>query len=126
VDDEILLVESGIRMLKMMGYQVKGTADPLEALEMIRNQPHQFDLIISDFSMPRMTGIQLAEEIKHINPGIPIILLSGYSSEMTSGQTKSSAVSDFITKPVSKDDLARVIRKVLDDPAMRGSSTKGV
>jgi DNA-binding NtrC family response regulator len=123
VDDEIELVESGIRVLKRMGYQMEGATDPIKALETIRNQPHQFDLIICDFSMPRMTGIQLAEEIKRINPGIPIILLSGYSSEMTTGQTKTFAVSDFIIKPVNKNDLARVIRKVLDDPMARGPST---
>ncbi len=125
VDDEIQLVESGIRMFKRMGYQVKGAADPIEALEMFRNHPHQFDLIISDFSMPRMTGIQLAEEIKRINPGIPVIILSGYSSETTSGQTKTPAVSAFITKPINKNELARVIRRLLDDPVPRGPSTKG-
>jgi len=115
VDDEIELVESGIRVLRWMGYQVQGTADPIKALEMIRDQPHQFDLIISDFSMPHMNGIQLAEEIKRINPGIPIILLSGYNSDVPKKQIKSTVINGFITKPISKNELARAIRKVLDE-----------
>jgi CheY-like chemotaxis protein len=119
VDDEIQLVESGLRILKRMGYRVKGAADPIEALEMFQKQSHQFDLIISDFSMPRMTGIQLAEEIKCIRPDIPIIILSGYSPEMAPGQTRNPAVSAFIIKPINKDELARVIRKVLDESAAR-------
>jgi PAS domain S-box-containing protein len=115
VDDEIELVESGIRVLKWMGYQVKGVTNPTEALEMIRAQPHQFDLIISDFSMPQMNGIQLAEEIRRINHGIPFVLLSGYSSDVPKKQIKSTIINGFITKPISKNDLARVIRKVLDE-----------
>jgi CheY-like chemotaxis protein len=122
VDDEVELVESGIRVLRWMGYQVKGATNPIEALEMIRAQPHQFDLIISDFSMPQMNGIQLAEEIKRINPGIHIILLSGYSSDVPKKQIKSTVINDFITKPISKNELARVIRKVLDEsPPARGA-----
>jgi CheY-like chemotaxis protein len=89
---------------------------------MIRDQPHQFDLIISDFSMPRMNGIQLAEEIKRINPAIPIILLSGYSSDVPKKQIKSTVINDFITKPISKNELARVIRKVLEEsPPAQGA-----
>ena len=115
VDDEIELVESGIRVLKWLGYQVLGITDPVEALEMVRSQPQQFDLIISDFSMPRMNGLQLAEEIKRINPGIPFILLSGYSSDVPRKQIKSTVINAFITKPISKNELAIVIRKVLDE-----------
>ena len=115
VDDEIELVESGIRVLKWLGYQVLGITDPVEALEMVRSQPQQFDLIISDFSMPRMNGLQLAEEIKRINPGIPFILLSGYSSDVPRKQIKSTVINAFITKPISKNELARVVRKVLEE-----------
>jgi CheY-like chemotaxis protein len=122
VDDETELVESGIRVLRWMGYQVQGATDPVEALEMIRDQPHEFDLIISDYSMPQMNGIQLAEEIKRINPGIPIILLSGYSSDVPKKQIKATLINGFITKPISKNELAAVIRKVLDEsPPAQGS-----
>lgn len=120
VDDEIELVEASIRLLKWMGYRVTGTSDPIEALEMVRNQSRRFDLVISDLTMPMMTGIQLAEEIKRINPDIPIILLSGYGSEVASGEIKSPDISDFIIKPINKREFERVIRKVLD----KSSSTE--
>jgi CheY-like chemotaxis protein len=115
VDDEIDLVESAIRVLRWMGYQVNGVTIPSEALEMIRAQPRQFDLIISDFSMPQMNGIQLAEEIKRINPGIPIILLTGFGSDISKKQIKSNVINGIVTKPISKNELAIVIRKVLDE-----------
>jgi two-component system cell cycle sensor histidine kinase/response regulator CckA len=115
VDDEIDLVESAIRVLRWMGYQVKGVTIPSEAVEMIRAQPHQFDLIISDFSMPQMNGIQLAEEIKRINPAIPIILLTGFGSDISKKQIKSNVINGIVTKPISKNELAIVIRKVLDE-----------
>jgi len=115
VDDEIDLVESGVRVLKWLGYQVLGVTDPIHALEMVRAQPHQFDLVISDFSMPRMNGLQLAEEIKRIDPGIPFILLSGYSSDVPRKQIKPTVINGFINKPVSKNELARIIRKVLEE-----------
>ena len=88
---------------------------PSEALEIIRAQLHQFDLIISDYSMPQINGIQLAEEIKRINPGIPIILLTGYSSDIPKKLIKSNVINGIITKPISKNALAIVIRKVLDE-----------
>jgi CheY-like chemotaxis protein len=115
VDDEIDLVESAIRVLRWMGYQVNGVTIPSEALEMIRAQPRQFDLIISDFSMPQMNGIQLAEEIKRIDPGIPIILLTGFGSDISKKQIKSNVINGIVTKPISKNELAIVIRKVLDE-----------
>jgi CheY-like chemotaxis protein len=115
VDDEAELVESGIRILKWLGYKVQGAIDPFEALELIRDQPHQFDLVISDFSMPGMNGIQLAEEIKIINPDIPIILLTGYSSDVPKSQIKSYGINGVVIKPVSKNELTEVIRKVFAD-----------
>jgi len=122
VDDEIDLVESGIRVLRWMGYQVQGVTIPSEALEMIRAQPHQFDLIISDFSMPQMNGIQLAEEIKRIDPRIPIILLTGYGSDIPKKQIKSNVINGVVTKPISKNELEIVIRKVLaESPPGQGA-----
>ncbi len=122
VDDEIDLVESGIRVLRWMGYQVQGVTAPSEALEMIRSQPQQFDLIISDYSMHQMNGIQLAEEIKRINPAIPIILLTGYGSDISKKQIKSNVINGVVTKPISKNELAIVIRKVLaESPSTPGA-----
>jgi signal transduction histidine kinase/ActR/RegA family two-component response regulator len=114
VDDEINLIEVGTQMLVRLGYEVKGMSNPLHALETFRKEPQQFHLVISDLTMPRMTGLQLAEEIRKIKPGIPIILCSGFSASLTGEQIKSFGIDDFIMKPIIKSELALAVRKVLD------------
>jgi PAS domain S-box-containing protein len=114
VDDEIALVDVGTRILKQLGYDVTGKIDAVEALETFRSDPERFDLIISDLTMPRMTGFQLAAAIQQIRPGIPIILCSGFTSPTTKKQLKIAGITDFITKPLNKSDLAKVVRDVLD------------
>ncbi|MGD2092607.1 MAG: response regulator [Candidatus Aminicenantes bacterium] len=115
VDDEINLTEVGKQMLERLGYEVKGMSNPLHALETFREEPEQFHLVISDLTMPRMTGLQLAEEIRKINPRIPIILCSGFSTTLTEEQIQSFGIDDFIMKPIIKSELAQVVRKVLDN-----------
>jgi signal transduction histidine kinase/ActR/RegA family two-component response regulator/streptogramin lyase len=114
VDDEKTLIEMGTQMLERLGYEVKGISNPLSALETFRLEPDRFQLIISDLTMPHMTGIQLAEEIKKIKPNIPIIICSGYSASLSEEQINALGISDFIIKPVIKSELAQVVRKVLD------------
>jgi PAS domain S-box-containing protein len=118
VDDEIRLVDAVSQILRKKGYQVKGITDPLEALITFREKPGQFDLIISDVTMPHMTGIQLAREVKGINPDIPIILCSGFGSIITREQIEDLGVNDFITKPINRSNLTRLVRKVLDSKAV--------
>jgi signal transduction histidine kinase/ligand-binding sensor domain-containing protein/CheY-like chemotaxis protein len=120
VDDEIALTEVGKQMLGRLGYEVKGMSNPLHALETFRKEPDQFHLVISDLTMPRMTGLQLAEEIRKIKPGIPIILCSGFSATLTEEQIKSFGIDDFIMKPIIKSELAQVVRGVLDRRGDRG------
>jgi signal transduction histidine kinase/CheY-like chemotaxis protein/streptogramin lyase len=114
VDDEIALTEVGKQMLGRLGYDVKGMSNPIDALEIFRKEPDQFHLVISDLTMPRMTGLQLAEEIRKIKPGIPIILCSGFSATLTEEQIKAFGIDDFIMKPIIKSELAQVVRRVLD------------
>jgi PAS domain S-box-containing protein len=114
VDDETALADVGARILEGLGYHVVGKSNAIEALETFRQEPRRFDLVISDLTMPYMTGFQLAEKIKQIKPGTPIILCSGFTSHATKKQTKDSGVNDFVTKPINKNQLARVVRKVLD------------
>jgi PAS domain S-box-containing protein len=114
VDDEAALTQMGKQMLENLGYNVVTEASGVEALEHFRSRPDGFHLVISDVTMPRMSGIQLAKEIKHINPDIPIILCSGYSSAITIEQIKAFGISDFIMKPIVKSELARKVRYVLD------------
>jgi signal transduction histidine kinase/ligand-binding sensor domain-containing protein/CheY-like chemotaxis protein len=114
VDDEKALTEMGTQMLERLGYEVEGISNPLNALEFFRLEPDRFQLIISDLTMPHMTGIQLAEEIKKIKPHIPVIICSGYSASLTGEQINALGIGDFIMKPVIKSELAQVVRKVLD------------
>ncbi|MFC2141245.1 response regulator [Acidobacteriota bacterium] len=114
VDDEKALIEMGTQMLERLGYEVEGISNALSALETFRLEPDRFQLVISDLTMPHMTGIQLAEEIKKINPDIPIIICSGYSASLTEEQINALGISDFIMKPIVKSELAQVVRRVLD------------
>jgi CheY-like chemotaxis protein len=114
VDDEKALTEMGTQMLGRLGYEVEGISNPLSALELFRLEPDRFQLLISDLTMPQMTGIQLAEEIKKIKPDIPIIICSGYSASLTEDQIKALGISEFIMKPVIKSELAQAVRRVLD------------
>jgi PAS domain S-box-containing protein len=115
VDDEAALTQMGKQILENLGYKVVTKSSSVEALEFFRSAPDRFDLVISDVTMPHMTGIQLAKEIKHINPDIPIILCSGHSATITGEQIKAFGISDFIMKPIIKSELARIVRKVLDE-----------
>jgi CheY-like chemotaxis protein len=114
VDDEKALTEMGTQMLKRLGYEVEGISNALSALETFRLEPDRFQLVISDLTMPHMTGIQLAEEIKKIKPDIPIILCSGHSASLTEEQINALGISDFMMKPIVKNKMAQVVRKVLD------------
>jgi PAS domain S-box-containing protein len=115
VDDELRLLDTISQILGKKGYQVKAISDPGEALITFKDNPGQFDLIISDVTMPHMTGIQLAREIKSINPNIPIILCSGFGSIITREQIEELGVNDFITKPINKIHLTMLVRHVLDN-----------
>jgi CheY-like chemotaxis protein len=114
VDDETSLIDAGTQVLKRLGYDAVGITDAITALETVRKDPDRFHLVISDLTMPQITGIQLAEEIKKIKPDIPIILCSGFSASLTPEQIKALGIDDFITKPFIRRELAQVIRRVLD------------
>jgi len=114
VDDEIQLLDAVSHILGKKGYQVKTISHPLDALDAFKENPGQFDLIICDLTMPHMTGIQLAREIKKIDPVIPIILCSGFGSVINREQIKDLGLNDFITKPINRSNLTRLVRKVLD------------
>jgi PAS domain S-box-containing protein len=114
VDDEAQLTEAVKKMLEKLGYEVAGKSSSIDALSLFKKAPFQFDIIISDLTMPRMTGLQLAREIKRIRTDIPIIIISGYTLDMSVEQINAFGVSDYISKPISSDKLARVVRRVLD------------
>jgi PAS domain S-box-containing protein len=114
VDDETEITETAKKILEKLGYHVVGKSSSKNALALFKKAPLQFDIIVSDLTMPHMTGLQLAREIKRIRIDIPIIILSGYNLDMTREQIKGFGVSDFISKPINMKKLARVVRRVLD------------
>jgi CheY-like chemotaxis protein len=100
-------------MLQRLGYQVVVCTSSSEALETFRTAPHAFDLVITDRTMPRLTGEVLVHELRQIRPDIPIILCTGFSHPVTSEQLRALAVDAFLLKPVMAHEWARVIRQVL-------------
>ncbi len=114
VDDEPAITELGKNILERLGYRVITFMSPTEALEAFRKTPSAFDLIITDMTMPGMTGAQLAESVRKINPHIPIILTTGYSEKITATQANEMGIDHFISKPFSPKELALLIRQLLN------------
>jgi PAS domain S-box-containing protein len=119
VDDEEDLVYAGEKMLKRLGYEPVVFQDALAALQAFRTNPDKFDLIITDQSMPHVTGIELAREAQRMRPGIPIILCSGFSPEAGEGLTVKEAeqagIREVKMKPIGSSEMAEAIRKILDE-----------
>jgi PAS domain S-box-containing protein len=114
VDDEEALVDMVSAMLTEIGYEVTSKTSSRDALELFRLDPQRFDLVITDFTMPEMTGAELARELIAIRPEISVILCSGLSLTLDDGQIKEWGVRTLIRKPILKKDLARAVRGVLD------------
>lgn len=114
VDDEQALVDLGKKMLKHLGYEVAVRTSSIEALELFRNRPDRFDLVIMDFTMPNMTGDKLAQEMMRLSPGLPVILCTGVSERISEMKAKALGIQEFVMKPFDLNDLARTIRRALD------------
>jgi PAS domain S-box-containing protein len=114
VDDEKSIVRLNQKRLQGLGYQVAGAADPLKALEMFRHKSIQFDLVITDMTMPNMMGDELAAELLKIRPDIPIILCTGFSGRISEEQALKKGIRAFVIKPLEVKELAETIRHVLD------------
>ncbi|MFH1080229.1 MAG: PAS domain S-box protein [Pseudomonadota bacterium] len=114
VDDDEMLVEIGKDMLTDLGYEVAGKTDSLEALKLFHARPDRFDLVITDMTMPNMTGIELAQEVIRFRPGLPIILCTGFSEALTPEKVKAMGIGALIMKPIVKLQLAKAIRMVLN------------
>ncbi len=114
VDDEPSLAKMGKRLIETLGYKVTTRTSSLEALELFREKPDVFDLIITDMTMPNMAGDELARSIMDIRPEIPVIICTGFSAGITESRVKSMGIRELVFKPIVKSDLAKTIRKVLD------------
>ena len=115
VDDEPTLVELGQLLLERFGYEVTAVTSSIAALQMISEHPDQFDLLITDQSMPKMTGCQLAKEAMAIRPDLPVILCSGYGSLMSQEDVQTIGIKQFIRKPYDTAIISAVLRDTLDN-----------
>ncbi len=117
IDDEEALVEMGEGMLAELGYDVTSRMSSSEALALFRLDPSRFDLVITDQTMPELTGIELARGIMAIRVDIPIILCTGFSHLVDADKAKAAGIRAFTMKPLTKREIAMTIRQVLDDQA---------
>jgi PAS domain S-box-containing protein len=115
VDDEPPIVAMATRMLERLGYSVRSTTSSLEALKLFGDHPGDFDLLITDMTMPKMTGDQLTAEILRIRSDIPVIICTGYSSSLIESVARKPGISAVASKPLITDEIARMIREVLDE-----------
>ena len=115
VDDEKAMVDVIQPILERLGYKVTARTSSIEALEAFRANPDRFDLVITDFTMPNMTGMELAKALFKLRSDIPVILCTGYSEHINEDKVKRSGIRAFVVKPVVLDEIANTIRKVLDD-----------
>jgi PAS domain S-box-containing protein len=124
VDDETTLSTLGKEMLETLGYRVEPCSGSLEALETFRARPEAFHLVITDKTMPQMTGFRLAEEIRRVRRDIPIILCTGYCESMDQQRAESLGINRTLMKPLSMESLAAAVREVLNET--RPSHAAGV
>jgi len=113
VDDENALVDIGCQTLENLGYQVIAKTSSTEALEAFRAQPEEFDLVITDMTMPNMTGVDLAKEIMRIRSDMPIILCTGFSDSISEDEALALGIREFTMKPFSTLEIATIIRRAL-------------
>jgi len=117
VDDEDFQADIGKRMLERLGYRVTARTSSVEALDLFRQTPDEFDLVITDMTMPDMTGDVLARNLISIRPDIPIIVCTGYSEKINSDIVKEIGIKELAMKPVVMQDIARMIERILSKEA---------
>ena len=114
VEDEHQNAKMVQEMLTPLGYQVEYRVNSIEALRAFQTHPEKFDLVITDLNMPGMSGHELAEALIRVRPDIPIILCTGFSERITEEKMKAIGIRAIIMKPIVRNDLAKIVRKVLD------------
>jgi PAS domain S-box-containing protein len=115
VDDEKMVADIGQQVLQRLGYDVVSRTSPIEALELFKAKPDFFDLVITDQTMPGMTGDALVKELLSIRPNLPVIICTGYSQTIDHERAKQKGIKAFVMKPLLINEIAAAVRKVLDN-----------
>lgn len=114
IDDESMIIEALQDILEDLGYNVTASINSVGALEIFRNHPEQFDLVITDQTMPKMTGTQLTKELLRIRPDIPVIIITGFGDTTFQKKSKDIGIREYLTKPVTEQQLSHTVRQVLN------------
>jgi len=117
IDDDLDILEVMEKMISYLGYDVSITSIGYEAIELIRSEPARFDLVITDYNMPDINGLELSEKILNINPKIPIILGTG-SIKLNEEKVREAGINAFLQKPFSMEELMKTIQGVLDNASI--------
>jgi CheY-like chemotaxis protein len=115
IDDERSILDVMQQILERLGYTVDARSDSNEALEAFRENSDGFDLVITDYTMPEMTGENLAKAILGIRPDVPVILCTGFSEQIDEEKSKAIGIRAFVMKPIIMGEMAKTIRQVLDN-----------
>jgi signal transduction histidine kinase/CheY-like chemotaxis protein len=115
VDDEGAVVETGKTILENLGYRVEAHTDPQKAIDEFSAHGDDFDLVITDMSMPCLTGEELSKRLMEIRPDIPILLCTGYSDHLDTAKACAMGIKKYLLKPLEMSELANIIRQVLDE-----------
>jgi len=115
VDDEPDITDVWSEILSRMGYQVTGMNNSSAALSAFESDPYTFDVIVTDYAMPGMTGEALTRRIHEIRPDVPVVMVTGFSATVTPANFREFGIREFVTKPVTPASLDSAIRRVLSD-----------
>jgi signal transduction histidine kinase len=125
VDDEEALTDIGAKMLARLGYRVTAETSSVKAFKKFRQNPEGFDVVVTDMTMPDLTGIQLARKIREIDPGIPIIMCTGFHKDINMSIIKSFGVDHLVFKPLKIAELSGVIRQAVDSAKVEAMMSNG-
>ena len=114
VDDEGFLVDIGTEILRGLGYRVTGFTDSVEALDYLRQHLHEVDLVVSDMTMPRLTGIELARALRELPQSPPVLICTGHNEGLTKADVAVLGIRELLMKPVTVNKLAEAVRAVLE------------
>ena len=103
--------------MSSLGYEVRTSTDAREALAEFRVDPARYDLVVSDYLMPQMTGLELARELHAVRPDVRIVLLTGFLEDIPEDELRAAGIREVVKKPATRSELASAVRSALDDPS---------
>ncbi len=114
IDDEEMVLFSLQRVLKVSGYRVVAVKDSEEAFRLFERDPYEYDLVITDLTMPKMTGVELARKALEIRPGIPVVLCTGFNDVINEREASSLGIRELLLKPAGGKELKNAVRRALE------------